>query len=340
MIKNDLLIRTLRKEQTERTPVWFMRQAGRYLADYRALREKHSFFERVRNPELAAAISVMPVKQLGVDAAILFSDILVVAQALGVDVEILEGKGPIIAEPIRNQKQIVVLHPEETEEVLAYAIPTTRAVKDSLENEVPLIGFCGSPWTLLCYMVEGKGSRDFSKAKQFCYQHPDLAGQLLDKITESSIRYLQMQITAGVDVLQIFDSWGGLLSPSDYKKLSLPYLGKIVKAVESFVPVILFAKGCWYALEALKETGASAVGLDWTIQPAFARMAAGEMVLQGNLDPVVLLGPANYVENETISMLRAFGKGNHIANLGHGVLPETPFENAKVFVETVKNFRF
>ena len=338
-MKNDLLLRTLRKENTERTPVWFMRQAGRYLPDYRKLREKHSFFERVRNPQLAAEITVMPVKQVGVDAAILFSDILVIAQALGVEVEMQEGKGPSIADPIRSHKQILELKPERTEEILSYAVPTTRAVKDALENEVPLIGFCGSPWTLLCYMVEGKGSKDFSKAKQFCYEHPLSAALLLDKITEASITYLNMQVTAGVDVIQIFDSWGGLLSPTDYQALSLPYLDRMVKAIQPKVPVILFAKGCWYALKELENTGASALGLDWTITPSFAKREAGSCVLQGNLDPIVLLGPREHVERETIAMLKSFGEGKHIANLGHGVLPQTSFENAKVFVDTVKNFK-
>jgi uroporphyrinogen decarboxylase len=338
-MKNDLLLRTLRKEKTERTPVWFMRQAGRYLPDYRVLREKHSFFERVRNPQLAAEITVMPVKQVGVDAAILFSDILVIAQALGVEVEIQEGKGPSIADPIRSHKQILSLDPTRTEEILSYAIPTTRAVKEALENEVPLIGFCGSPWTLLCYMVEGKGSKDFSKAKQFCYEHPLSAALLLDKITQASITYLNMQIKAGVDVIQIFDSWGGLLSPSDYQALSLPYLDRMVKAIQPKVPVILFAKGCWYALNELQNTGAAALGLDWTIAPSFAKQRAGSCVLQGNLDPIVLLGPKEHVVKETIDMLKSFGKGNHIANLGHGVLPQTSFENAKTFVDTVKNFK-
>ena len=337
-MKNDLLLKTLRKEKTERTPVWFMRQAGRYLPDYRILREKYSFFERVRNPQLAAEITVMPVKQIGVDAAILFSDILVVAQALGVEVEIQEGNGPNIVFPVRTQKQILQLEPSRTEEVLSYAISTIRAAREALENEVPLIGFCGSPWTLLCYMVEGKGSKDFAKAKQFCYEHPDLAALLLDKITESSIIYLNMQIQAGVDTVQIFDTWGGLLSPSDYQKFSLPYLDKMAKAIQPKVPVILFAKGCWYALMELHGTGAAALGLDWTIQPSFVRRMVGSAVLQGNLDPIVLLGPREYVVKETRAMLKAFGKDNHIANLGHGVLPQTSFENVKAFVDTVKNF--
>ncbi|MBS1682466.1 MAG: uroporphyrinogen decarboxylase [Bacteroidetes bacterium] len=338
-IKNDLLLRTLRKEKTERIPVWFMRQAGRYLPDYIKLREKYSFFERVRNPQLAAEITVMPVKQVGVDAAILFSDILVVAQALGVDVEILEGKGPILKNPIRTKEQIDKLNPQHTEEILHYALPTTRAVKDALSNEVPLIGFCGSPWTLLCYMVEGNGSKDFAKAKQFCYQHPELAATLLEKITQSSIRYLNMQLAAGVDTVQIFDSWGGLLSPSDYRKFSLPYLNEIVKAIQPKVPVILFAKGAWFALPELQKTGASALGLDWNIEPSVGRKMAGNAVVQGNLDPITLLGPQKNVEMETIAMLKNFGTGNYIANLGHGVLPQTPLENAKLFVDTVKNFK-
>jgi uroporphyrinogen decarboxylase len=339
MIKNDLFLRTLRKEKTERIPVWFMRQAGRYLPDYIKLREKYSFFERVRNPQLAAEITTMPVTQMGVDAAILFSDILVIAQALGVEVEIIEGKGPIIPDPIRRAGQIENLSAEKTEEVLAYAVPATRAVKDALGHEVPLIGFCGSPWTLLCYMVEGKGSKDFATAKQFCYQYPELAASLLDKITESSIRYLNMQIVAGADTVQVFDSWGGLLSPSDYRKFSLPYMDKITKAIQPKVPVILFAKGAWFAMPELQVTGAAALGLDWTIEPAVAKKMAGTTVLQGNLDPIVLLGPRKNVEKETATMLKNFGVGNYIANLGHGILPQTPVENAKAFVETVKNFR-
>jgi len=338
-MKNDLLLRTLRKEKTERIPVWFMRQAGRYLPDYIKLREKYSFFERVRNPDLAAEITVMPVRQVGVDAAILFSDILVIAQALGVDVEILEGKGPVIADPIRTAAQVDQLDPSRTEEILAYARPTTKAVKDALEDQVPLIGFCGSPWTLLCYMVEGKGSKDFAKAKQFCYQHPELAATVLQKLTEASIIYLNMQISAGVDAVQVFDSWGGLLSPSDYRRFSLPYLDLIAKAIEPKVPVILFAKGGWFALPELHATGASALGLDWTIEPSVAKKMTGGSVLQGNLDPIVLLGPAKNVEAETTAMLKNFGIGNYIANLGHGVLPQTPFDNAKIFVDTVKNFR-
>jgi len=337
-LKNDLLLRTLRKEKTERIPVWFMRQAGRYLPDYIKLREKHSFFERVRNPQLAAEITVMPVKQVGVDAAILFSDILVIAQALGVEVEIIEGKGPLIADPVRTKDQVDNLTPAHTQDILSYAIPTTKAVKEALEEAVPLIGFCGSPWTLLCYMVEGKGSKDFAKAKQFCYQHPELAAILLDKITEASIIYLKMQLDAGVDTIQIFDSWGGLLSPSDYRKFSLPYLDKMVKAIQPRVPVILYAKGAWFALPELEKTGASCLGLDWNIEPLIGRKMAGNAVVQGNLDPITLLGPAKNVEHETIAMLKNFGKGNYIANLGHGVLPQTPFENAKVFVDTVKNY--
>jgi len=338
-MKNDLLLRTLRKEKTERIPVWFMRQAGRYLPDYIKLREKYSFFERVRNPQLAAEITVMPVKQVGVDAAILFSDILVIAQALGVEVEMLEGKGPIIANPVRTKEQIEKLNPSRTEEILSYALPTTKAVKEALADEVPLIGFCGSPWTLLCYMVEGKGSKDFAKAKQFCYQYPELAAVMLDKITEASIIYLNLQIKAGVDTIQVFDSWGGLLSPSDYRRFSLPYLNKMTKAIQPKVPVILFAKGGWFALPELQATGASALGLDWTIEPPVARKMAATAVLQGNLDPIVLLGPPKNVEMETSAMLKNFGIGNYIANLGHGVLPQTPLENAKIFVDTVKNFK-
>lgn len=341
MLKNDLLLRTLRGEFTERPPVWFMRQAGRYLPDYMKLKEKYSFFERVRQPELAAAITVMPVDQIGVDAAILFSDILVIAQSLGMDVQMLEGKGPVLPKPIRTHADVMVLRPQDTQSELAYAIPAIQAVKDALSDRVPLIGFCGSPWTLLCYMVEGKGSKDFSIAKQFCAQNPELAHQLLDKITEASITYLKMQVIAGVNAVQIFDSWGGLLSPDWYNRFSLPYLQKLTTAIKDEVPVILFAKGAWFALKELNATGASALGLDWTTPAAYARKICGEKaVFQGNLDPSILLAEVKTVKEETFKMIQSFGSRNHIVNLGHGVLPQTSVDSAKAFVETAQAFEY
>lgn len=341
MIKNDLFLRTLNGESIERPPVWFMRQAGRYLPNYMKLKQQYSFFERVRNPELAAAITVMPIDEVGVDAAILFSDILVIAQSLGLEVLMEEGKGPQLPTPVRSKEAVEQLTPQATEEVLAYAIPAIQAVKQALNDRVPLIGFCGSPWTLLCYMVEGKGSKEFSIAKQFCAQHPEWAHSMLEAITEASIIYLKMQVRAGVNALQIFDSWGGMLGPDWYQKFSLPYIQKMVQALKEEVPVIVFGKGCWFALKELSETGAAALGLDWTIKPTFARAQCGDQVVfQGNLDPSILLSSPEQVAKETLNMIQSFGVGKHIVNLGHGVLPQTSVDSAKAFVETAKSYTY
>ena len=270
MIQNDLFLRTLRGESTERPPVWFMRQAGRYLPDYMVLKEKYSFFERVQNPDLAREITVMPIDQVGVDAAILFSDILVIAQSLGLQVDMVPGKGPVL-QTATTQAEVAALNVENTEEFFRYAKPAIKAVKEGLDNRVPLIGFAGSPWTLLCYMVQGQGSRDFGEAKRFILNEPERAKIMLEKITEATIRYLHIQIDAGCDAVQIFDSWGGMLSPAMYDEFSLPYMTRITEAVKDRVPVILFAKGAWYALDKLHATGASALGLSWTTPPDHAR---------------------------------------------------------------------
>lgn len=342
MIKNDLFLRTLAGEKTERPPIWFMRQAGRYLPDYMKLKDKYSFFERVQQPELAAEITVMPVKQVGVDAAILFSDILVIAQSLGMEVQLVPGKGPILPNPIQNKKDVDALRPQDTREVLAYSQPAIHAVKEALNDEVPLIGFCGSPWTLLCYMIEGKGSKDFSSAKQFCLNEPQLASTMLDKITDASIEYLKMQVEAGVDAVQVFDSWGGMLGPDAYRQYSLPYMKRIAEEIAPSVPVILFAKGAWYVLEDLAKTPASALGLSWTTPPSYARKVCGDkMVFQGNLDPSTLLADPDTVAKETLKMIQSFGdQGKHIVNLGHGVLPQTTVKSALAFVETAKAYRY
>lgn len=341
MIKNDLFLRTLAGETTERPPVWFMRQAGRYLPDYRALKDKYSFFERVQNPDLAREITVMPVDQVGVDAAILFSDILVIAQSLGLGVEMVPGKGPVIDRPVRTAADVAALSTERTAEFFRYATPAIHAVKDGLADRVPLIGFAGSPWTLLCYMVEGQGSKDFATAKRFIMKEPELAHQLLEKITIATIDYLHIQIDAGCNAVQVFDSWGGLLSPAAYDAFSLPYLERITAAVKDRVPVILFAKGAWYALKKLHQTGAAALGLSWTTPAHYAREVCGsEAVFQGNLDPATLLADPKTVAAETLKMIRSFGGGRHIVNLGHGVLPGTPVDSAKAFVDTAKSFTY
>ena len=340
MIEQHLFLRTLSGEKTERPPVWFMRQAGRYLPDYMKLKEKYSFFERVQNPDLAREITVMPVDQIGVDAAILFSDILVIAQSLGLKVDMIPGRGPVL-ETARTQSEVNRLNVEGTHDFFKYANPAIKAVKEGLNNRVPLIGFAGSPWTLLCYIVQGQGSKDFGIAKTFIVNEPIRAKLLLDKITEATIDYLNIQVDAGCDALQIFDSWGGMLSPEMYSEFSLPYLQRIMAAMQDRAPVILFAKGAWYALKELQETGAAALGLSWTTPASFAREICGsKIVLQGNLDPSILLAKPDAVKIATIKMIDQFGPGRHIVNLGHGVLPQTSVDSARAFVDAAKSYRY
>ncbi|MDI9320620.1 MAG: uroporphyrinogen decarboxylase [Phycisphaerales bacterium] len=341
MLQNDLILRTLRGEQTERTPVWMMRQAGRYLPEYIVLRNKYGFFERCQTPELACEITIQPVDIVGVDAAILFSDILVVPQAMGLEVQLKENVGPLLPDPIKTAADLARIRVPEVDETLAYVFDAIKLIKQELNDRVPLIGFAGAPWTLLCYMVQGKGSKTFDEAKAFCYAQPELAHQLLQMITDTTIAYLKGQIKAGADVLQVFDSWGGLLSPADFEVLSLQYIRQIVASVKDEVPTIIFAKGAWHSLEAMSATGAAGLGIDWCITPQMARQFAGNQVtLQGNFDPAKLLSPIPVIEKEVKEMLTAFGPGRHIANLGHGILPNVLVDHARAFVNTVKEFRF
>jgi uroporphyrinogen decarboxylase len=339
-LQNDLILRTLRGEQTERTPVWMMRQAGRYLPDYIKLREKYSFFERCETPELATEITLQPIDQIGVDAAIIFSDILVVPKAMGLEVQLLEGKGPFLPDPIKQASDLNRIHIPDVQEKLGYVFDALRLTKKELNGRVPLIGFAGAPWTLLCYMVQGKGSKTFDDAKAFCYTQPETAHRLLQMITDTTIAYLKEQVKAGADVIQIFDSWGGLLSPADFENISLRYIRQIVAALKEEVLTIVFAKGAWHSLEGMAATGAHGLGIDWCITPTLARQLAGsKIVLQGNFDPAKLLSPIPVIEQEVTQMLQAFGGHGHIANLGHGILPNVPVDHAKAFVNTVKNYR-
>ncbi|HEX9509924.1 MAG TPA: uroporphyrinogen decarboxylase [Puia sp.] len=339
-LKNDLLLRTLRGETTQRTPVWMMRQAGRYLPDYMKLKDKYSFFERCQTPELATAITIQPVEQVGVDAAIIFSDILVVPQAMGMEVQMVEGKGPFLPDPVRQIKDLDKLHLPDVEEKLGYVFDALRLTKKTLDGRVPLIGFAGAPWTLLCYMVQGKGSKTFDEAKAFCYTQPETAHRLLQMITDTTIAYLKGQAKAGADVVQIFDSWGGLLGPEDFENISLRYIRQIVAALKEEVLTIVFAKGAWHSLESMAATGAHGLGIDWCIHPQMARQLAGpKIALQGNFDPAKLLSPIPVIRKEVTAMLDAFKGSPHIANLGHGILPDVPVDHARAFVDTVKNYR-
>jgi len=340
-LKNDLLLRTLRGERTERTPVWMMRQAGRYLPDYLKLKEKYSFFERCQNPDLASQITIQPVEQVGVDAAIIFSDILVVPQAMGMEVQMVENKGPLLPDPIKQFSDLDKLVVPDVHESLGYVFDALKLTKQRLAGRVPLIGFAGAPWTLLCYMVQGKGSKTFDEAKAFCYTQPETAHRLLQLITDTTIAYLQGQAAAGADVVQIFDSWGGLLGPEDFENLSMRYIRQIVAALKNKALTIIFAKGAWHSLDTMAATGAHGLGIDWCIRPQMARQLAGPKVaLQGNFDPAKLLSPIPVIRKEVKSMLDAFSGYPHIANLGHGILPNVPVDHARAFVETVKNYQY
>ncbi len=340
MIKNDLFLKALKGETVERPPVWMMRQAGRYLPDFMKLKEKYDFFTRCRTPELATEITVMPIHQVGTDAAILFSDILVVPQAMNVEVEMKNGIGPWLPNPIRSQKDVDNVIVPNVEEELGYVLDAVKMTKESLNNEVPLIGFAGSPWTILCYMVQGQGSKNFDKAKAFCFQEPLAAHALLQKITDTTITYLKAKVAAGVNAVQVFDSWGGMLSPVDYQEFSWKYIQQIIDALKDETHVIAFGKGCWFALQEMAQSGASALGVDWTCSARNARyLTGGNITLQGNFDPSRLLSPPAEIKKMVKQMIDEFGKDKYVVNLGHGILPNIPVENAIAFVEAVKEYK-
>jgi uroporphyrinogen decarboxylase len=295
----------------------------------------------VQTPELAAEITLQPVRQIGVDAAIIFSDILVIPQAMGVEVLMEEGKGPSLPKTIQTQNDIDALNTVNAEDHLKYVLDALSLTKKELNGCVPLIGFAGAPWTIFCYMIEGKGSKTWDKAKQFAYTQPELTQQLLQKITIITIDYLKAQIKAGADCVQVFDSWAGSLSPEDFKTYAQPYLLQIADALKDDAPVILFPKGTWYALKDLSESSASGIGIDWTITPQFAReLTNNNITLQGNFDPAKLLAPIPQIKKWVKEMIDAFGVQNYIANLGHGITPNVPVDHAKAFVDAVKEYQY
>tara|TARA_B100001093_G_C26829207_1_gene1015421 strand:- start:748 stop:1776 length:1029 start_codon:yes stop_codon:yes gene_type:complete len=340
MSTEHILLKALRGENVPRPPVWMMRQAGRYLPEYMVLRRKYDFFTRVQTPELAAEITLQPIDIIGPDAAILFSDILVIPQALGQEVQMVNNKGPFLPKTIENQVDINSLRNiEESADSLQYVYDAISLTKKELNNKVPLIGFAGAPFTILCYMVEGQGSKTFSKAKGFCFSQPTLAHELLSKITDLTIAYLKRKVAAGADVIQVFDSWSGLLSADDFNNFAKPYLDKITNALSEIAPVIIFAKGSWYALRDLTSSNASALGIDWCISPKQARdLTNHSITLQGNFDPHKLLLPIPELKNEVKAMIDSFGPQKYIANLGHGILPNIPVDHAKAFVDAVKGY--
>ncbi len=340
MIKNDLFLKALKGETVDRPPVWMMRQAGRYLPEFMVLKKKYDFFTRCRTPELAAEITVQPIDIIGPDAAILFSDILVIPQAMNIEVEMKEGIGPWLPNPIRSLKDVEQVVVPDVYEELGYVMDAIKLTKERLDNRVPLIGFAGSPWTILCYAVQGQGSKNFDKAKELCFTQPEAAHQLLQKITDTTIAYLKAKVTTGVNAVQVFDSWGGMLSPVDYQEFSWKYIQQIVDALKNETEVIVFGKGCWFALQEMAKSGAAALGVDWTCSARNARyLTGGNITLQGNFDPSRLLSPPAEIRKMVKQMIDEFGKDRYVANLGHGILPNIPVDNAKAFVDAVKEYR-
>ncbi|MFY0608098.1 MAG: uroporphyrinogen decarboxylase [Cyclobacteriaceae bacterium] len=337
MLKNDLILRAARGEKTERTPVWVMRQAGRILPEYRAVRGKLSGFkELVETPELAAEVTIQPVDLLGVDAAIIFSDILVIPEAMGLTYEMVEKTGPVFRKTVQSSADLNSLKVASADD-LSYTIEAIKITKKELAGRVPIIGFAGAPWTIFAYMIEGSGSKTFSKARKMLYTEPALAHELLNMISDSTIAYLKGQINAGADMVQIFDSWAGVLPPEQYKEFSMQYIAKISESI-SEVPVTVFAKGAHFALADMNDIRCNTVGLDWNMDVAQARSILPNKTLQGNMDPCALYADLSQVRASAKRMLDQFEGHSHIANLGHGVYPDTNPDHVKCFIDTVKEY--
>lgn len=336
-LKNTLFLDALNGKPTERPPVWMMRQAGRYLPEYIELRNKYSFFERVKTPELASEITIQPIDIVGTDAAILFSDILVILECLGIEVQLKPGFGPYIPEPVQTAKDLQRIEIHPAKESLDYVYKALTLTRHELNGRVPLIGFAGGPWTLFCYLAEGQGSKTFSKAKQFLFSDPESAHQVFEMLTDQTIEYFHHQVKAGAQALQVFESWAASLGPDDFLVHAAPYLKKILSE-DYGVPVILFAKDAEWSYSHFEGTNINGVGIGWGCTPENARKYAGEKTVQGNYDPSKLLSTPKLITKEVHEMIDRFGPQNYIANLGHGILPNVPVENAKAFVDAVKSY--
>ncbi|HET8624941.1 MAG TPA: uroporphyrinogen decarboxylase [Gemmatimonadales bacterium] len=340
---NDLLLRACHREAVERPPVWMMRQAGRYLPEYRKVRERADFLTMVGTPELAAEVTLQPVDLVGVDAAIIFSDILVIPQAMGMSLSVDEGVGPRFPDPIRSSADLARLRDVVPEEGLGYVLQAIRLTRRELSGRVPLIGFAGGPWTLLSYMVEGGGSKSWTVAKRFLVERPDDAHALLGRLARAVGSFLKAQVSAGAQAVQLFESCAGALGPDDFRVFALPYLAEAARMAKAAgVPVIAFAPGAGWALEDIaRATGADVLGIDWQTDAAAAnrRAAPFPVALQGNFDPCWLYAAPGEIRRRTHEMLAAFGGRGHIANLGHGILPDVPVGHARAFVDAVKEWR-
>lgn len=336
-------LRALRREPVDMTPVWIMRQAGRYLPEYRATRERAgSFLALAKTPELACEVTLQPLARFALDAAILFSDILTIPDAMGLGLHFVEGEGPKLAHPLRTTASIEALAVPDPERDLRYVMDAVRLIRRELDDRVPLIGFSGSPWTLACYMIEGEGSASFARAKALAWDDPKLMHTLLDTLARSVAAYLAGQAAAGAQALMVFDTWGGLLAPAQFREFSLRWLGEIVARLKADpiardLPIILFSKGANAHLEALAATGCAALGVDWTISIGDARKRVGDRVaLQGNLDPVALAASPEAIKHEVQAVLDDFGPHpGHVFNLGHGITPDIKPEHVALLVDTV-----
>lgn len=315
-----------------------MRQAGRILPEYRKVRASAGDFKTlVKTPELATEVTIQPVDILGVDAAIIFSDILVIPEAMGLNYEMEERKGPIFPKKISGAADLRLLHVAKAEE-LQYVLDAIALTKKELNGRVPLIGFAGAPWTIFSYMIEGKGSKTFSDAKKMLYTQPEVSHQLLQMITDSTINYLKGQVRAGADIIQIFDSWAGILGPKQYEEFSLKYISQICDAIKD-VPKTVFAKGAFFARTSMNSIPCNVIGLDWNMDITESRKLIPNKVLQGNMDPCALYSSLDVVKKETVAMLNSFGPQKHIANLGHGLYPDTEVDKVKCFIDTIKEYR-
>lgn len=345
-LKNDRLIKALLRQEVDKTPVWLMRQAGRYLPEYQQTRKKAGdFMTLCKTPELACEVTLQPLRRFDLDAAILFSDILTIPDAMGLDLHFLENKGPVFQKPINSINDIKQLPQINVVNELNYVFDAVRLIKHELDDKLPLIGFSGSPWTLASYMIEGQGSKDFRKIKQFLYDHPEHLHQLLNQLSTHIADYLNEQIRAGVDAVMIFDTWGGVLTTRDYQQFSLHYMTEIIKQLQTrqnqkIIPVTVFTKNGGQWLEMIAQSGCDAVGIDWTVDIAEARRRIGKhSAIQGNLDPMLLYCEADNIVKEVQYILEAYGHGaGHIFNLGHGITPEVPPENVAIMVDAVHHY--
>jgi uroporphyrinogen decarboxylase len=338
-MKNDLLIRAARGEPVERTPVWMMRQAGRYLPEYREIRADTDFLTLCKTPDLAVEVSLQPYRILDVDAVIMFSDILIPVEAMGQEVRLTEQKGPELPDPIRTREQVDRLTVPDPVEKTGFVMEIIRRLRRELDGSVPLIGFAGAPWTLAAYMIEGGGSKNYAHVKRMMFGDPATFESLLDKIADTVILYLNAQIEAGAQVVQLFDSWAGELSAADYERFALPYQQKIFESIDRrSTPAILYINGSGNFLEKMATSGADVLSIDWRIDIEDARRRVGDhLTIQGNLDPCILLTTPEIITARAQALIKAGGQARHILNLGHGILPMTPVENARAFIQAAKS---